>query len=114
MMWSIWLLQVSFEELFSLQLGAEGVQSLLCLVSQKQKENSIKYFLNYLMMFLTRALMKTSILKQHKTDLYQYSLAPTSTAKGSTPSRLFDCFQSQALVDLSTMTSYYIFFIRSC
>ena len=38
--------------------------------------------LNFLM--LMRLLLKVSFLKQHKTDLEQYRLALTSTAKSST------------------------------
>ena len=76
-------LQVSFERLLSLQLGAEGVQSLLFLARQIQKEHSINDLLNFLIEFLIRALLKPSFLKQHKTDLEQYPLAPTFTAQSS-------------------------------
>ena len=76
-------LSVSFEELLSLQLAA-GVHSLLFLASQIQKEHSIEDLLNFLIVFLISLLLKPSFLKQHKTDLEQYPLAPTSTAKSST------------------------------
>ena len=77
-------LQVSFEGSLSLQLAAEGVQSLLFLASQIQKGHSIEDLLNFLIVFLIRVLLELSFLKQHKGDLQQYSLAPTSTAKSST------------------------------
>ena len=69
-------LQVSFEEPFRLQL--------LVLASQIQNEHSIEDFLNFLVVFLRRRLLKPSFLKQHKTDLEEYPLAPTSTAKSFT------------------------------
>ena len=77
-------LQVSFEGSLRLQLAVEGVQSLLFLASQIQNEHSIEDLLNFLIVFLIRVLLKPSFLKQHKTDLEQYPLAPTSTAKSST------------------------------
>ena len=77
-------LQVSFEELLSLQLAVGGVQSLLFLASQIRKEHSIEDLLNFLIVFLMSLLLKPNFLKQHKTDLEQYPLAPTSTAKSST------------------------------
>ena len=40
--------------------------------------------LNFLMLFLIRVLLKPSILRQHKTDLEQYPLPPTSITKSST------------------------------
>ena len=40
--------------------------------------------LNFLMLFAIRVLLKRSFLRQRKTDLEQYSLAPTSIAKSST------------------------------
>ena len=76
-------LQVSFEGSLSLQLAA-GFQCLLFLASQIQKEHSIEDLLNFLIVFLIRVLLKPNFLKQHKTDLEQYPLAPTSTAKSST------------------------------
>ena len=76
-------LQVSFDESLSLQLAAEGLHALLFLAIQTQKESSIEDLLNFLIMFLIRLLLKASFLKQHKTDLEQYPLAPTSTAKSS-------------------------------
>ena len=71
------------EESLSLQLAA-GVHSLLFLASQIQKEHSIEDLLNFLIVFLISLLLKPSFLKQHKTDLEQYPLARTSTAKSST------------------------------
>ena len=76
-------LQVSFEGSLSLQLAA-GFQCLLFLARQIQKEHSIEDLLNFLIVFLIRVLLKPNFLKQHKTDLEQYPLAPTSTAKSST------------------------------
>ena len=77
-------LQVSFEGSLRWQLAVEGVQSLLFLASQIQNEHSIEDLLNFLIVFLIRVLLKPSFLKQHKTDLEQYPLGPTSTAKSST------------------------------
>ena len=65
-------------------MAVEGVQSLLFLASQIQNEHSIEDLLNFLIVFLIRVLLKPSFLKQHKTNLEQYPLAPTSTAKSST------------------------------
>ena len=76
-------MEVLFEGLLSLQLAA-GFQYLLFLASQIQKEHSIEDLLNFLIVFLIRVLLKPSFLKQNKTDLEQYPLAPTSTAKSST------------------------------
>lgn len=45
-------LQVSFEGSLSLMLAAEGVQSLLFLSSQIQKDNSLENFRNFLLVFL--------------------------------------------------------------
>ena len=39
--------------------------------------------LTFLIVFLMRKLLKPSFLKQYKTDLEQYPLVPTSTAKNS-------------------------------
>ena len=50
-------LQVSYEGSLSLMLGAEGVQCLLLLSSQIQKEHSIENFLSFLIIFLTRVLL---------------------------------------------------------
>ena len=77
------MFQVFLEESLSLQFAA-GVQSLLFLVSQIQKEHSIEDLLNFLIMFLIRILLKPIFLKQHKTDLEQYPQAPTCIAKSST------------------------------
>ena len=86
-------LQVSFEESLSLQLAAGGVHSLLFLASQTQKEHSID-LLNFLIVFLISLLLKPNFLKQHKTDLEQYPLTPSSFAESSTHQtlRFYDCF----------------------
>ena len=57
---------------------------MLFLDSQIQNEHFIQDLLHFLIVFLVRVLLKPSFLKQHKTDLEQYPLAPTSTAKSST------------------------------
>ena len=77
-------LQVNFEESLDLQLAADGVQSLLFLATPIQTEHSIEELLIFKIVFLIRALLKLSFLKQDKTDLENYPLAPTSTAKSST------------------------------
>ena len=81
-------LQVSFEGSLRLQLAVEGFKSLLFLASYKmtkiQNEHSKEDLLNFLIVLLIRVLLKPSFLKQHKTDLEQYPLAPTSTAKSPT------------------------------
>ena len=76
-------LQVLFAESLSLQLAEEGVHFLLFLASKIKKEHFIEDLLNFVM-FLIRVLVKPSFLKQHKTNLEQYPLASTSTAKSST------------------------------
>ena len=76
-------LQVYFRESLTLSLVV-GVHFLLFLASQIQKEHSMEDLLNFLMFFLIRVLLKPSFLRQHKTDLEHYPLAPTSTAKSST------------------------------
>ena len=89
-------LQVCFEVSLRLQLAAERVQSLLFMVSQIQNKHSIEDLINVLIVFLIRVLLKLTFLKQHKTDLKQYLLAPTSTEKGSTHQpliRFYDCFK---------------------
>ena len=87
-------LQVSFEGSLMLQLAVEGFKSLLFLASYKmtkiQNEHSKEDLLNFLIVLLMRVLLKPSFLKQHKTDLEQYPLSPTSTAKGS-PRQPLDC-----------------------
>ena len=90
-------LQVSFEGSLSLQLAVR-FQCLLFLASQTQKEHSIEDLLNFFVVFLIRGLLKPSFLKQHKTDLEQYHLAPTSTAKSSTHQPL----DSMTFLKLST------------
>ena len=76
-------LQVFSEGPLSLQLAAGWVHSYLFLASQIQKKHSIEDLLNFLIVFLMSLLSKPNLLKQHKTDLEQYTLAPTSTAKSS-------------------------------
>ena len=65
---------------------AGGVQFLIFLAIHIQKEHLIEDLLNFLIVLFTRVLLKSTFLKQHQTDLEQYSLAPisTSTAKRST------------------------------
>ena len=77
-------LQVSFEESLSLQLAAGWVHSLLLLASQIEKEHSIEDLLNFLIVFLISLLLKPNFLQQHKADLEQYPLAPTSTIQSCT------------------------------
>ena len=58
--------------------------ALLFLASQIQKEHSIEHLLScFTVVFMVRFL-KPKLLKQHKTDLEHYPLAPTSTANRST------------------------------
>ena len=64
-------MQVSFEELLSLQLAAERVYSLLFLTSQIQEEHTMKDLLNLLIVFVIRVLLKPSFSKEHKIDLGQ-------------------------------------------
>ena len=68
-----------FRESLTLRLVVE-VHSLF-LASQIQKEHSMDDLLKFLMLFLIRILLKPSFLRQHKTDLEQYPLAPTSKQK---------------------------------
>ena len=65
-------------------MAVEGVQYLLFLASEIQNKHSIEDLVNFLIEFLIRVLLKPSFLKQHKTDLEQYPLVPSSTAKSST------------------------------
>ena len=76
-------MQVPFRVSLTLSLVV-GVHFLLFLASHIQNEYSIEGLLNFLMLFLISVLLKPSFLTQHKTDLEQYLLAPTSTAKSST------------------------------
>ena len=87
-------LQVSFEESLSLQLGAAGGHSLLFLASQIQKEHCIEDLLNFLIVFLISLLLKPNFLKQHKTDLEQYPVAPNFHCKKflTVTLRFSDCF----------------------
>ena len=89
-------LQDSFRESLTLRLVVE-VHSLLFLASQIQKKHSMDDLLKFLMLFLLRVLLKPSFLRQHKTDLEQYLLLPTSTAKSSTD------YPLDLLVDFSSL-----------
>ena len=51
---------------------------------------------NFLMLFLIRVVLKPSFLRQHKRDLEQYPLAPTSTAKSFTDHPLDSIVASEA------------------
>lgn len=95
-------LQVSFEESSSLQLPIEGVQSLSFLASQIQKVYSIEDLVNFLVVFLIRVLLKPIFLIQHKTDLEQYHLATTTTAKSFThqPIDFMIAFKAKYLLKL--------------
>ena len=105
-------LQISFERSLSLQLGVEGVQSLLFLAIQIQKEHSIEDLINFLIEFLIRVLLKPSFLKKHKTDLEQYPLAPTFTAQSSTHQLLDSMIVFKA--DISTVPGFHIVFTGAC
>ena len=48
------------------------------LANQIQKEHSIEDLHNFLIVLLISLLLKHSFLKQHKTDLEQYTLAPST------------------------------------
>ena len=63
--------------------------ALLFLASQIQKEHSIEHLLICFIVVLMVRFLKPKLLKQHKTDLEQYPLAPTSTANRSTLQPLF-------------------------
>ena len=89
-------LQDSFRESLNLRLVVE-VHSLLFLASQIQKEPSMDDLPKFLMLFLIRVLLKPSFLRQHKTDLEQYLLLQTSTAKSSTD------YPLDLLVDFSSL-----------
>ena len=84
-------LQDSLRESLTLRLVVK-VHSLLFLAS-----HSMDDLLKFLMLFLIRVLLKPSFLRQHKTDLEQYLLLPTSTAKSSTD------YPLDLLVDFSSL-----------
>ena len=63
--------------------------ALLFMASQIQKEHSIEHVLICFLVILMVRFFKPKLLKQHKTDLEQYPLAPTSTANKSTLEPLF-------------------------
>ena len=76
-------MQGSFREALTLRLVIE-VHSLLFLASQIKKREFHGCLTKIFDVVLIRVLVKPSFLRQHKTDLEQYPLAPTSTAKSST------------------------------
>ena len=98
-------LQISFERSLRLQLVVEGVQSLLFLASRIQNKHSIEDLLDFLIVFLIRVLLKSSFLKQHKTDLEQYPVPPTFTAKNST---------HQPLGSMIVFKAKYLLILVSC
>ena len=59
------------------------------LASQIQKEHSIELLLICFIVVLMVRFLKPKLLKQHKTDLEQFPLAPTSTANRPTLQPLF-------------------------
>ena len=61
----------------------------LFLASHIQKEHSIEHLRICFIVASTMRFLKPKLLKQHKTDLEQYPLAPTSTANRSTLQPLF-------------------------
>ena len=63
--------------------------ALLFLASQLQKEHSIEYLLICFIVVLMVRFLKPKLLKQHKTDLEQYTLVPTSTGNRPTLQPLF-------------------------
>ena len=76
--------------------------ALLSLASQIQKEHSIKHLLICFIVVLMVQFFIPKLLKQYKTDLEQYPLAPTSTANRSTLKPLFSItlFRSMYLLIL--------------
>ena len=86
-------------------MAVEGVHPLLYLGSQIQKEHFIEDLIKFLIVLLISLLLKPSFLKQHKTDLEQYPLAPTSTAKSST---------HQPLDSLIAFKAKYLLILVSC
>ena len=82
-------LQDYLRESLTLRLVVE-VHSFF-LASQILKKHSMDDLLKFLMLLLIRVLLRPSFLRQHKTDLEHYPLAPTSTAKRFTdhPLELF-------------------------
>ena len=80
------ILRVDFGEevdLLEFLISLEA-QCLLFLVSQIQKENSIEYLLSCFIVLVIVRFLKYKLLKQLKTELEHYPLAPTSTANRST------------------------------
>ena len=63
--------------------------ALLFLATQILKEHSIEHLLICFMVVFIMRFLNSKLLKQHKTDLEQYPLAPTSTANRSTLQPLF-------------------------
>ena len=58
-------------------------QALLFLTSQMQKEYSLEHLLACFAVLLMVQFMRPQLIKQHKTDLEQHTIAPTSTANRS-------------------------------
>ena len=73
-------LEASFKESLGLQLVAK-TSTIFIVSSQPDTKRAFQDLLNLLIVFLIRVLLKPNFLKQHKTDLEQYPLAPISTAK---------------------------------
>ena len=63
--------------------------ALLFRASHIEKEHSIEHLLICFIVASTVRFLKPKLLKQHKTDLEQYPLAPISTANHSTLQPLF-------------------------
>ena len=86
----------------------------LMMDSQIQNGHSIEDLLNFLVVFLIRVLLKPSFLKQHKTDLEQYPLAPTIIAKSFTyqPLDSIIVFKAKYLL-ISTVPRFHIFLARA-
>ena len=63
--------------------------ALLFLANQTQKKHSLEQLLSCFIVVLMVRFLKPKLLKQHKTDLEQYPLAPTFTANRSTLQLLF-------------------------
>ena len=71
--WIFWSFKVTFFK----------DQPLSFLACQIQKEHSIEHVLSCFIVVLMVRFLKPKLLKQHKTDLEHYPLAPTSTANRS-------------------------------
>ena len=58
-------------------------QALLFLASQMQKEHSLEHLLVCFAVLSMVQFLRPQLIKQHKTDLEQHTIAPTSTANRS-------------------------------